>query len=245
MLMEKFDINYPDHIAKGFVQVITNGLDSFSDYKQQHTTDDPTTNHLGHKRMDQINKYLKEFLIEHENEGFIHDVVTAGSSPYQVLISYDDNRQNLILFKRVSSIDSLPRNMFKSPGEAIPEYMLKYVKVNERISKQLSFDLIKESDDIIATFNHPELTNDFKYKTLVLITFVTNDQEKLANVSIGIPEPEMDGWIDQVSWSHHIEPAFEEPMDKQPEIDTGSGDSDEQKYEDLIKKKRQVKNDES
>lgn len=238
MLLKSYDINYPEHIAKGFVQMISDGLESFFDYKQREAADDPTTNHLGHKRMDEINKYLSQFIMEHENEGFTYDVVTAGNSPYQVLISYDNKRQNLILFKRVESIHSVPRNMFNSPGEDMAEYILEYGKVNRRLNGQLTLDFGNDSNRTVAASNRQRLEGESQYRTLVIITFADH-QEKLVDVSIGVPEPEMRGWIDRISWREYIEPNYEKPVIKESGVNIiSSVDADDQKYDSLLNKKQ-------
>src|SRR5699024_4983679 len=149
--MNHYDIDYQGNIAKGFVEIISNGLESFSDYKQT-VAENPTTNHLGHKRMDEINKYVRSYLAELEEEGFLHRVITAGRTSYEVLMIFDTKKKNLILLKRVGSIDSIPRNMFKSPGDDISEYIQEYAKVNSRLSSQLEFEFDEENE--INTFNH-------------------------------------------------------------------------------------------
>src|SRR5699024_4413430 len=205
--MNHYDIDYERHIAKGFVDVISNGLESFSDYKQT-AAEEPTTNHLGHKRMDEINKYMDRYLINLQEEGFLHRVITAGRSPYQVLMIFDTTKKNLILLKRVGSIDSIPRNMFKSPGDDISEYIQEYAKVNRRLSSQLEFKF--EGDGNLNIFDYTQLEQEFEYNTLVFITFVTDREENLTDIAIGVPAFDMNSWIDQNKWSNFIELGFEE-----------------------------------
>ncbi|HLS09384.1 DUF5986 family protein [Lentibacillus sp.] len=236
--MNHYDIDYQGNIAKGFVEIISNGLESFSDYKQT-VAENPTTNHLGHKRMDEINKYVRSYLAELEEEGFLHRVITAGRSPYEVLMIFDTKKKNLILLKRVGSIDSIPRNMFKSPGDDISEYIQEYAKVNSRLSSQLEFEFDEENE--INTFNHIQLEQEFEYNTLVFITFVTDKEENLTDIAIGVPAYDMNSWIAQNKWSKFIEPGFEEPHTDPNVASDDTSKSGDQKYKDILKRKNQEK----
>ncbi|GGJ98915.1 hypothetical protein GCM10007063_21500 [Lentibacillus kapialis] len=236
--MNQYDIDYQRHIAKGFVEIISNGLESFSDYKQT-VAENPTTNHLGHKRMDEINKYMDRYLINLQEEGFLHHVITAGRSPYQVLMIFDTKKKNLILLKRVESIDSLPRNMFKSPGDDVSEYIQEYAQVNRRLSYQLEFEFDKQND--LNTFNHTQLEQGFEYNTLAFITFVIDKEENLTDIAIGVPAYDMNSWIHQNKWSQFIVPGFEEPHADPNIANDDTSKSGEQKYRDIIKRKNQEK----
>src|SRR5699024_10894929 len=180
-------------------------------------------------------RYMERYMINRQEEGFLHRVITAGRSPYQVLMIFDTTKKNLILLKRVGSIDSIPRNMFKSPGDDISEYIQEYAKVNRRLSSQLEFKF--EGDGNLNIFDYTQLEQEFEYNTLVFITFVTDREENLTDIAIGVPAFDMNSWIDQNKWSNFIELGFEESHSDPHAASDDASQSGEDKYKDILKRK--------
>lgn len=177
-------------------------MDKLEDYKEyvQKTIEDPTSNHLGHKRGDEINKAIVSFVERNPGLSFTYNVVRSGRSPHEHVKLFDHEKKNLIIFKKVDSVEKLPKKMFnQGDSEDISQYVREYAQVNKKYDKQLALSF----DDDELQFNTQDQPEEV-YDTLAIVTFELTNSSDLYKIAIGVPNHNMDQWIEQKSWSEYI-----------------------------------------
>jgi hypothetical protein len=199
----KYNIDYSPQFIHGLVFAISEALESHKEYSEQ-VKDDPTANHLGHKRGDEVHKAIVKFLDHNPQFPFTYKVVPSGRSPHKHVQLFDHERKNLIIVKKVDSVENLPKKLFNTVDEdGVSKYIREYAVVNKKYDKQLTLS-IEDNQMVFSEDINEELVPEINYQTLAIVTYELDKQGNLKNIAIGVPNHTMDSWIEQKLWSEFI-----------------------------------------
>jgi hypothetical protein len=198
-----YNIDYPPQFIQGLVFAINEALESHKEYSEQ-VKDDPTTNHLGHKRGDEVHKAIVKFVEHNPQFSFTCKVVSSGRSPHKHVQLFDHERKNLIIVKKVDSVENLPKKLFNTVDEdGVSKYIREYAVVNKKYDKQLAMS-IEDNQMVFGEELNEESDPEINYQTLAIVTYELDSQGNLKNIAIGVPSHTMDSWIEQKLWSEFI-----------------------------------------
>ncbi|MED1489508.1 DUF5986 family protein [Bacillus smithii] len=198
-----YNIDYPPQFIQRFVFAINEAIESHKEYSEQ-VKNDPTTNHLGHKRGDEVHKAIVKFVEQNPQFSFTSKVVPSGKSPHKHVQLIDLKRKNLIIVKKVDSVEKLPKKLFNTVDEdGVSQYIQDYAVVNKKYDKQLAMS-IEDNQMIFSEEFNKEYNPEMYYQTLAIVTYELDNQGSLKNIAIGVPSHTMDSWIEQKPWSEFI-----------------------------------------
>jgi hypothetical protein len=198
-----YNIDYPPQFIQGLVFAINEALESHKEYSEQ-VKDDPTTNHLGHKRGDEVHKAIVKFVEHNPQFSCTYKVVSSGKSPHKHVQLFDQERKNLIIVKKVDSVENLPKKLFNTVDEdGVSKYIREYAVVNKKYDKQLAMS-IEDNQMVFGEEFNEESDPEINYQTLAIVTYELDSQGNLKNIAIGVPSHTMDSWIEQKLWSEFI-----------------------------------------